>query len=203
MEARRASGTRPELSVLASAVSLPYFHDNYWWYVSRFSGSLIRSVHPPLIAGGGLSARLNNALANCENPFGCRWLSTHQPPAPDSFDGRLLDQMNRRLFFLGNRRFLVSIIYAGWNVGMFKSTRLAFSAVSQLPGHKDSPSDRCLQRSLLAAKSSESFRKSGVLFIGAEFSTGEMHAWIIEDGEQPDPDDRTWINYRPLLALHG
>jgi hypothetical protein len=85
---------------------------------------------------------------------------------------------------------------------MFANTRLAFSAVSQLPGHKDSNNDRCLQRSLLVAKTSKSFSQSGVLFIGAEFSTGEMHAWVIENQAQPDPDDRTWINYRPLLALH-
>jgi hypothetical protein len=107
------------------------------------------------------------------------------------------------MFALGNTRFLASVFYAGWNVGLFENTRLAFAAVANLPGHKDSTNDRCLQRSLLAAKISKSFKNSGLLFIGAEFSTGEMHAWIIENGEQPDSDDRTWINYRPLLAIHG
>jgi hypothetical protein len=29
-----------------------------------------------------------------------------------------------------------------------------------------------------------------------------MHAWIIENGTQPDPQDREWILYRPLLALY-
>jgi len=40
-----------------------------------------------------------------------------------------------------------------------------------------------------------------VLFIGAEIATYNMHAWIIEDNEQPDFEDRVWINYRPLLAI--
>lgn len=111
--------------------------------------------------------------------------------------------MNDVFFKLGNQRFLRSILYASRSEGIFPNTNLAFSAVSQLPGHKNSLNDRCFQRSLLAAKSSMSFSQNGVLFIGAEFSTGEMHAWIIENGEQPDPDDRTWINYRPLLAIYG
>jgi hypothetical protein len=201
--ARPVSGTRPEAFEVFRVVSLPHFQGDHWWYISRWSGSLLRSDYRPPLAIGSPSQRVRNALAVCENPFKCRWSSRHESPREGSFDEVRLTQMNRRFFQLGNRRFLASILYAGWSVNVFSNTRLAFSVVSQLPGHKDSPSDRCFQRSLLVAKSSESFRHSGVVFIGAEFSTGEMHAWIIEDGEQPDPDDRTWINYRPLLAIHG
>ena len=184
-------------------VSLPHFQDDHWWYISRWSGSLLRSDYRPPLVSGSSSQSVRNALAVCENPFTCRWSSYHESHRKGSFDEVRLAQMNRRFFQLGNRRFLASILYAGWSANIFSNTRLAFSAVSQLPGHKDSLNDRCFQRSLLAAKSSESFRRSGVLFIGAEFSTGEMHAWIIENSDQPDPDDRTWINYRPLLAIHG
>jgi hypothetical protein len=184
-------------------VSLPYFQDDHWWYISRWSGSLFSSDYLPPFAQGSPSQKVRNALATCDNPLTCRWSSRHESPRSGSFDEVRLARMNRRFFQLGNRRFLASILYAGWGAGIFSSSRLAFSAVAQLTGHKDSPNDRCLQRSLLVAKSSKSFRCSGVLFIGAEFSTGEMHAWIIEDGEQPDQEDRTWINYRPLLAIHG
>jgi hypothetical protein len=60
---------------------------------------------------------------------------------------------------------------------------------------------RCLQRCLSVAKTSSSFQKSGVIFIGALLPLREMHAWIIEDGQQPDNEDRDWINFTPLLAL--
>lgn len=185
------------------AVCLPHFQDGHWWYVSRWSGSLLRSVYPPPFSGGGISDRVLQAIDNCEKPFTCRWSHIHPSIHLSPTDSLSLERMNRRMFALGNKRFLASIIYAGWNSPIFQNTNIAFAAVSKLVGHKDSPNDRCLQRSLLAAKTSHSFKKSGVLFIGAEFSSGEMHAWVIEDGEQPDPDDRTWINYRPLLAVHG
>jgi hypothetical protein len=58
-----------------------------------------------------------------------------------------------------------------------------------------------LQRCLLAAKISSSFKKNGVLFIGFSSSIKDMHAWIIEGNIQPDFDDRVWINYKPLLAI--
>ena len=61
----------------------------------------------------------------------------------------------------------------------------------------------CLQRAFLASKISKSFEANGVIFIGAFLPTGDMHAWIIENGIQPDSDDRGWINYRPLLALYN
>jgi len=117
-------------------------------------------------------------------------------------DSNLLENINQRFFSLGNRRFLASIIYSSLGSRIFENTKIAFSAIAKLPGHMDSLNDRCFQRSLLAAKTSLSFSRHGVLLIGAEFSSGEMHAWIIENGEQPDPDDRTWINFRPLLAIH-
>lgn len=202
MVVHQLAGTKNEIFVMLRLVSLPYFQDGHWWYVSRWSGSLIRSTHPPPLAGGGVSSKLHSALDNCDHPFSCRWSHVHECRPlypPDSF---LLDTMNRRFFSLGNRRFLSSIIYASWGRRIFENTKIAFSAIAKLPGHMDSTNDRCFQRSLLAAKSSLSFRHCGVLFIGAEFSSGEMHAWIIEDGEQPDPDDRTWINFRPLLAIH-
>lgn len=203
MAVLRDNGTRSDIKMIPRVVSLPYYQDGYWWYISRWSGSLLRSAHPPPFAGGGFSEKLRSALEICDNPFNCSWSSVHQQITLDLNDNKLLEKINRRLFRLGNHRFLLSIIYSCCGVEIFSNTKTAFSAISQLQGHKDSPQDRCFQRSLLAAKSSISFISSGILFIGAEFSTGEMHAWIIEDGEQPDPDDRTWINYRPLLALNA
>lgn len=51
-------------------------------------------------------------------------------------------------------------------------------------------------------KTSKTFKKDGILFIGASLPSGKMHAWIIENGIQPDRLDRNWIMYRPMLALY-
>lgn len=77
------------------------------------------------------------------------------------------------------------------------------AVVGGLPDQQVNRTSLCLQRSLLVAKVSQSFKERGVIFVGASLHTGDMHAWIIEDGEQPDAEDRDWVNYRPLLALVG
>jgi hypothetical protein len=84
---------------------------------------------------------------------------------------------------------------------MFDSTEQAISKITELY-FADAGSD-CLQKTLLAAKTSRSFASDGVLFIGANLPTGHMHAWIIEKNTQPDPVDRHWISYQPLFAIHA
>ena len=66
---------------------------------------------------------------------------------------------------------------------------------------EDQYAESCLQKALTVAKVSKKFKSHGVLFIGAQLPLKSMHAWIIEDGIQPDQSDRKWINYLPLLAL--
>ena len=86
---------------------------------------------------------------------------------------------------------------------LFDNTELAFSTISKtIPEQIERRNELCLQRSLLALKTSNSFKKSGVLFIGAALPTGNMHAWIIESKCNPDHQDREWIMYRPLLAFY-
>jgi hypothetical protein len=188
--------------MLGRFVGLPHYQDDHWWYISRLSGCLIKSSEPPPFQSRLLkSSKLQNALKYCDNPFDCNWSSTPTLPKLLDSDYRKLLSYNSFLFSLGNRFFLLSLMYASKKSPIFENSKEAFSSIARMPGHLNEPSDRCFQRSLLVAKTSKSFFNSGVLFIGAEFNTGEMHAWIIEDGEQPDPDDRSWINYRPLLAF--
>ena len=85
---------------------------------------------------------------------------------------------------------------------MFENSVEAFDAISKLETHIKNKNDLCLQRSLLIMKTSKSFKKNGVLFVGASLPSGKMHAWIIENGVQPDRLDRNWIMYKPLLAIY-
>jgi hypothetical protein len=61
--------------------------------------------------------------------------------------------------------------------------------------------DLCLPRALFAAVTSKKFKEKGVVFIGVSLPSKSMHAWIIEDGVQPDPYDTMWINFQPIVAI--
>lgn len=61
--------------------------------------------------------------------------------------------------------------------------------------------DLCLSRSLFAASTSKKFKEKGVVFIGVFLPSKSMHAWVIEDGIQPDPYDNMWINFQPVAAI--
>jgi hypothetical protein len=182
--------------------SLPHRQDGEWWFISPWSGSLFRSALPPVWAESeNLSPRVEAALAICNEPYSCRWSPDLDHPHITIRKNLHLNWLAKFFIFLGNERFFLSTTCADYNLGLFDTTRQAFAAISALQGLSWSD-DACLQRSLLAAMTSRSFVSLGVLFVGAELSTGEMHAWIIENGEQPDSEDRSWINYRPLLAIY-
>lgn len=184
-------------------VIFPYWRDGEWWFISPWSGSLFRSSERPCdYAYGRIISKVEEAINICDKPYSCHWNPDVDRHDSERLQDFALSQLGRIFILLGNRRFRLATSLAGFNVGIYETTRDAFIAISGLHGLSGSD-DRCLQRSLLAAMVSKSFIKSGVVLIGAELSTGEMHAWIIENGAQPDPEDRSWINYRPLLALYN
>lgn len=177
---------------------------NSWWAIAPLTGSLVRYEHKPRASViDRRPALVTEALSFVDAPFSCR---SPWPAPPVDVDEPTLDRLQRkhaRLRAIGNRRFLLSLAYAGISRPLFASTRQAMAAVAKIPAQQEDRTSLCLQRSLLAASVSQSFAVRGVIFIGANVRTGDMHAWIIEDGEQPDAEDRIWINYRPLLALVG
>lgn len=95
--------------------------------------------------------------------------------------------------------FYAAVLYAGIPTISFENSSQAFTKLNSLPN--SDTRDTCLEKCLAVAKCSASFRKKGVLFIGAHLPLQAMHAWIIEDGYQPDEADRQWINFLPLMAI--
>jgi len=61
--------------------------------------------------------------------------------------------------------------------------------------------DLCLSRCFFASRTSKKFKEKGVIFIGVSLPSKSMHAWIIENGRQPDPLDNMWINFQPVAAI--
>lgn len=199
MAALLASGDKLNLFRMLRFYRLPYYDGNFLWEISAVNGSLLRSEHPSFKIKK-LPLKVNHAIESINYPYQITWDYLPSIKEISTLDKIKIDKYNRLLFKLSNNRFILSILYSFVNTEKFQTTREAFSYISTLPRHKYG-SENCFQRSLLAAKISASFSKKGVLFIGAEIATYNMHAWIIEDNEQPDFEDRVWINYRPLLAI--
>ena len=199
MVAPLASGEKLNLFGMLRFRKLPYHDGNFLWEISSMNGSLLRSEHPSFKIKE-LPVKVIQALECINHPYQIKWHHTPLIREISIEDKLKIDKFNRFFFNLNNNRFFLSVIYSFINARKFQTTREAFSYISTLPDHKYG-SENCFQRSLLAAKTSASFQKKGVLFIGAELATFNMHAWIIEDNEQPDFEDRVWINYRPLLAI--
>ena len=182
-------------------ISLPLHSRGYWWSISPLTGSLVRSNHNPCLFKTRVPEIVQRALSCCDEPYSCNWSPETITFQLSSKNVSSLEKMNSRLHRIGNKRFLLSYLYAGKSAPLFEDTKEAISAISLLPQQVTARADHCLQRSLLAAKTSKSFAKDGVLFIGASIASADMHAWIIEAGCQPDFEDRNWINFQPLLAI--
>lgn len=187
---------------MLNSVELPYRTDGFTWSICPISGSLVRS-HSRGKIKESIPYKVAEALAYCDNPYLCSSFSADY----DCLDIpkatlKKLNRMHRVLLAISNKHFFLSRLYANLHKNMFIDTKDAMTAISKLPMHREYSHLLCLQRTLLAAKTSKSFKAKGVLFIGAFLPTADMHAWIIEDGFQPDENDRDWINFRPMLALY-
>lgn len=146
------------------------------------------------------SEKLAKSIFYINNPYELMCLSKPSNPILELKDVYKINKYNKQLFRLGSNNFILSILYSSLGKNIFENTVDSFSYISKLPDHEYG-SENCFQKTLLAAKLSKSFRQNGVIFIGAELSTFNMHAWIIENNLQPDFEDRVWINYIPLLAI--
>jgi len=181
---------------------LPFNQDKCSWYICPFSGSLIRASSKRTNQKT-LPDKVAQALRFCSNPYLCK-PHVCEPSARHRSDQKLnkLNRMHRVLERLGSGQFFASRCYASIRCEIFMDTSHAMAAIGELPSEKDYSHRLCLQRTLLAAKTSKSFKNNGVLFVGSLLPTPDMHAWIIEDGCQPDANDRQWILFRPMLALY-
>lgn len=179
---------------------IPHCFENKWYFVSPISGNL---VFRDDVADFTVNEKVKNAIYFCDNPYELIALPYFRDLFIyiDEFTQEKIDIMNERMLWFGNKRFLLSCLYSRFQTPFFKNTIDAFDYISQIKIHKEKKGKICLQRALLAAKTSKTFKKNGVLFIGAQLPTGLMHAWIIDNGVQPDRQDREWIMYKPLLAI--
>lgn len=181
---------------------LPFRDKEHHYYISPFNGKLYK-VDNDVFRKPNIDEKLKKALYAVDNPFSIEALHPENHYTQiNADDFKKICHYHNILLKLGNERFFLSRIYSSFRRSLFNNSVEAFDAISTIEKQKEFKNELCLQRSLLVMKTSQSFRNNGVLFIGASFPSGKMHAWIIENGVQPDRLDRNWIMYKPLLAIY-
>ena len=178
---------------------IPYWDGSHCWEISPLTGSLLKSKHN-FATTKVFTKKIQSSIYYINNPYEIVWEHNKENLIINEDLFLKIKSFNKKLFTIGNSQFIRSILYSYFQYKVFEKTKDAFSYIADLEDHKYG-SENCFQRTLLAAKTSKTFKKDGVLFIGAELSSFNMHAWIIENNSQPDFEDRAWINYRPLLAI--
>jgi hypothetical protein len=195
-------------NILLKAVRLPVFSHGSWWSICPYTGSLFKEDEIDEAAIDSVPDKVDRAIYYCDKPFSLIPANATKLNLEKYFLNRkdqlkVLEKMHTRLINIGNHNFFLSRLYANIPKKIFESTEVAMVAISSLPLQIEGSGKLCLQKSLLAMKTSKTFQEKGVLFIGAFIPTGQMHAWIIEGDMQPDEKDRFWINFRPLLAFYS
>jgi len=97
--------------------------------------------------------------------------------------------------------FYLAKLYSNLRIKEFENSIQAITYFRSIEKLNDQ-NNLCLPRTLFAASKSKLFKKEGVIFIGIFLPSTNLHAWIIEDGYQPDGDDKIWTNYKPIAAIY-
>ncbi len=183
-------------------VDLPYFDGNNHWSICPYTGSLLKGNSEKNANHTKIPRKVSMAIQYCNEPYLCKVNNEIKINQCNLVLFEKINKMHNRLLKISNSRFYTTRLYSSMKNLLFENTSEAITCINSLPPQVELKHQLCLQRAFLAAKISKSFTKEGVIFIGAFLPTGDMHAWIIENGVQPDFDDRGWVNYRPLLAFY-
>lgn len=106
-----------------------------------------------------------------------------------------------RLDLLCDKSFYLAKLYSNSRSKDFENSTQAIEYFKSIE-HLKEQNTLCLPRTLFAASKSKLFKEKGVIFIGIFLPSTTLHAWIIEDGCQPDPEDIIWTNYQPIAAIY-
>lgn len=187
---------------MLKVLRLPVEADGFLWNLNAITGSLLKSSDSLTdLNQSAVPGKVLNALHYCNQPYELLSSKNLPPAADNQIELKQLAEINKRFLQLQGKWLIFSLLYAGLKTHLFSNTLEAVSKISCL--YNNQVGSNCLQRTLLAAKTSQSFADHGVVFIGANLPTGHMHSWIIEDNFQPDILDRHWISYQPILAIYA
>jgi hypothetical protein len=172
--------------------------------LEQIFGSLLQVPNPQKKRIDNLQfpEKLKRNLTLCSQPY---LLERQSPKAPYSMTGdssylHLTKRASRLVRLWRSNLFWLAHQYASFSKPVLQDSSEAIALFRKET--KEFPQNTlCLPRSLFAASASQRFADTGVLFIGVFLPSRSMHAWILEDGRQPDADDQMWINFQPVAAL--
>jgi hypothetical protein len=172
------------------------------YLLDRISGSLVQMPAKRGRTNKALPEKLNECLSFCHQPYALkRQLVDSTSSSSVPFCQKNLSARAAWLVKLSRSNFFwLASFYASVGRPHFEesSSAIAFFRQQMFAYRQDT---LCLSRSLFAASTSKRFADAGVLFIGVFLPSRCMHAWIIEDGRQPDCQDSMWVNFRPVAAF--
>lgn len=171
--------------------------------ISSFSGSLIEILADYKKPDTTLTKKTTKSLHFCNQPYSLniKVIGTESTKAEPECNSPLLSKRASQLVYLCRANlFWLAYKYISFLKPSFEdsSQAIAFFRRQVYSAPQDS---LCLPRSLFAASASKRFAEFGVIVIGVFLPTRNMHAWIIEDGRQPDSHDSMWINFRPVAMI--
>ena len=176
---------------------------NRFYRLNRLTGSLLKNATPFYLKALLFPKQIVDELEIINNPFNTIWSPEIITSQLSPKEKKKLIRYRKIIYWLSERQFFLAVFYSSFSRPLFQSSQAAFSYLTNnFEGHTYGMED-CLKRTLLVAKTSKSFKNnSGTIYIGADFNSGIMHAFIFENiNIQPDPIDRAWINYIPILAI--
>ncbi len=148
-----------------------------------------------------LPQKLCEAIDYCNNPYRLNKCNSIVKENRSIFVRKLLNVYSSVLIKTNTFNFWLGRSLAGFRLPCFAETSQAINFF-RCNKSGDIQNNLCLPRSLFAASTSKSFKKNGVILIGVSLPSNLMHAWIIENGTQPDPLDNIWINFQPVAAIY-
>jgi hypothetical protein len=180
-------------------ISLPSIEREKFYFMCPWTGALMQSQDDEVGKIEPLHRKVEVALRLCNEPY------SMPNPSISLDDSHKCSERQKtraqRMIYLSRVNLFLARHYASYSTPFFNKSSDAINFF-----HKATPSgDRsklCLPRTLFAAKTSKSFKDTGVMLIGVFLPSRQMHAWIIEDGQQADPYDDIWHLYRPVAAIY-
>ena len=145
--------------------------------------------------------KLTEALEYCNNPYALKKHESISKKPTSIYVTKTLKLYSNLLININKLNFGLGRVFTVFGKPVFDNASMSISFFrNNKPGIIQN--DLCLPRTLFAASTSKIFKEKGVIFIGVSLPSNLMHAWIIEDGKQPDPFDTMWMNFQPVAAIY-
>lgn len=141
--------------------------------------------------------KVQDSLRVVENPFVIRKRKSKNMNHIEF--GKWIIMYAKTLIWLYNNFYIGLILVSKLRTNIYANAEEAVEAFCKI--HPYNQNKLCLPRSIFVATTSKRFKKEGVLFIGVMHPSRHMHAWIIEDGENPYKYDTIWTNFSPVALI--